>query len=170
MCEIFRPSAHLVLSREILACQNSNAEDWVGSACRRFLKALYKIYLTQQRTILGVYFRPLRNFLSALLAIMAGKKAVPGGDGALVLSQPAHCVDAGDVLSQLQSDSQSGLSDGEVSKRQQIYGHNALEGSGGAGPIRILMNQVLNALTMVGWQPKKPGSSSICPGLIITLL
>lgn len=162
-CEIFRPSAHLVLSLEILACQNSNAEDWVGSALSFSQGALQNLFDTQ-RTILGVYFRPLRNFLSALLAIMAGKKAVPGGDGALVLSQPAHCVDAGDVLSQLQSDSQSGLSDGEVSKRQQIYGHNALEGSGGAGPIRILMNQVLNALTMVGWQPINLAPRQYVPG------
>lgn len=130
----------------------------MGSACH-FLKALYKIYLTHSG---------LHNFIPALLAIMGGKlsakNAGPGGDGALILSQPAHCVDAGDVLSQLQSDSQNGLSDSEVSKRQQIYGHNALEGSGGAGPIRILMNQVLNALTMVGWQPISLAPRRYVPG------
>lgn len=80
----------------------------------------------------------------------SAEKPGPLGDvAAQVMSQPAHCISAGDVLDQLQSDAQNGLSDSEVSKRQETHGANALEGSGGAGPIRILMNQVLNALTMV---------------------
>lgn len=85
-----------------------------------------------------------------MVGVHSAEKAGPQGDVAVqVTSQPAHCIAANDVLDQLQSDAQSGLSDSEVAKRQGTYGANALEGSGGAGPIRILMNQVLNALTMV---------------------
>jgi len=84
---------------------------------------------------------------------MAGKSSAKKGgnpaDKAHTLSQPAHCLPAGEVLAQLRSDPQNGLRDDEVSKNQGIYGSNVLEGSGGSGPIRILMNQVLNALTMV---------------------
>lgn len=94
-----------------------------------------------------------KNLALGSLAVMVGKSSAKNasqtGDNAQLLSQPAHCIAAGEVLTQLQSDAQSGLTDAEVSKRQGIHGANALEGSGGAGPIHILMNQVLNALTMV---------------------
>lgn len=85
---------------------------------------------------------------------MAGKASAKKGgspaEKAPTLNQPAHCLPAADVLAQLGSDPQNGLRDDEVTKNQKLYGSNELEGSGGSGPIRILMNQVLNALTMVG--------------------
>lgn len=110
------------------------------------------------RDILGrILDTATRTLHLVSLVVMVGKssakKAGQTGDDAQLLSQPAHCIAAGEVLTQLRSDAQGGLTDAEVSERQEIHGANALEGSGGAGPIRILMNQVLNALTMVSRHP-----------------
>lgn len=131
-----------------------------------FSRGFSIIHCDRQRSGLDTYSHiccaTSNCFHSVLPAIMVDKhsaeKPGPLGDVAVhAMGQPAHCISAGDVLDQLQSDAQSGLSEDEVSKRKQAYGANALEGSGGVGPIRILMNQVLNALTMVcRWQSHEP--------------
>jgi hypothetical protein len=119
----------------------------------------------QHQHIFGHFDCTAHNTVQAASgAAMAGKSSAKKSDNpadkATALSQPAHCLPAAEVLTQLGSNPQTGLRDDEVSKNQGIYGSNALEGSGGSGPIRILMNQVLNALTMVS--PLTPSRHVIC--------
>ena len=65
------------------------------------------------------------------------------------LDAPAHSLAFEEVLKQLTSDPQSGLTEAEAERRTTEYGENALEEGGGVQPLQILIHQVANALTLV---------------------
>jgi magnesium-transporting ATPase (P-type) len=77
-----------------------------------------------------------------------GKKK---GDGEvkLALDKPAHSLPFDEVLKLLTTDPESGLSKSEVEKRTSTYGENMLEEGPGVQPMKILVHQVANALTLV---------------------
>ncbi|KAH9214633.1 sodium transport atpase, partial [Leptodontidium sp. 2 PMI_412] len=56
---------------------------------------------------------------------------------------------AAQVIEKLGSDSQVGLSQSEATSRLQLYGKNALDDGPGVQPIKILINQVANAMMLV---------------------
>lgn len=56
---------------------------------------------------------------------------------------------AAQVIEKLGSDSQVVLSQSEAASRLQLYGKNALDDGPGVQPIKILINQVANAMMLV---------------------
>lgn len=65
------------------------------------------------------------------------------------LKEPAHSLPFEDVLKGLSSDHQTGLTEAEAQARKAKYGPNQLDEGPGVQPIRILVHQVANALTLV---------------------
>lgn len=65
------------------------------------------------------------------------------------MSQPAHSLSAEQVLKELQADSTNGLSADEAAKRLKELGPNELERQKGVKPLRILLEQIFNAMTLV---------------------
>ena len=60
-----------------------------------------------------------------------------------------HHVDVDETLSQLQSDSDQGLSDAAVHQRQQQFGLNELTDRGGVSPWRILWGQITSIMVVI---------------------
>lgn len=77
-----------------------------------------------------------------------GKKK---GDGEVKepLETPAHSLPFDEVIKLLNTDPDQGLNKGEAEKRNGVYGDNALEEGPGVQPMKILVHQVANALTLV---------------------
>ena len=67
----------------------------------------------------------------------------------LPADSPAHALSWEEVINRLESDAENGLSKSEAEARKAIYGPNELEGGGGTSPVKILIHQVANALTLV---------------------
>lgn len=65
------------------------------------------------------------------------------------MTQPAHCLAVAEVVEQLKADTSNGLSDDEAQKRLAEYGKNDLGEAQKVSPIRILIAQVANAMTLV---------------------
>ncbi|TDZ33075.1 Sodium transport ATPase 5 [Colletotrichum spinosum] len=65
------------------------------------------------------------------------------------MTRPAHCLTLAEVLDELQADSTSGLSGDEASRRLAECGKNDLGEAQKVSPIRILVAQVANAMTLV---------------------
>jgi len=61
----------------------------------------------------------------------------------------AHRYDGESVVAALESHSENGLSASEAKSRHQQYGSNELQSSEGVSALRILINQVANAMTLV---------------------
>lgn len=61
----------------------------------------------------------------------------------------AHRYEGASIVSILESHSEKGLSASEAKSRHQQYGSNELQSSDGVSPLRILINQVANAMTLV---------------------
>lgn len=66
------------------------------------------------------------------------------------LSRPPHSLSAEQVLEELRSNSTTGLSPDEVPQRLDEYGPNELEQNKGVRPIKIFLEQIFNAMTLVG--------------------
>ncbi|KAK0112585.1 hypothetical protein ONS95_014330 [Cadophora gregata] len=60
-----------------------------------------------------------------------------------------HTMTAAQVINKLGSDSRGGLSQSEAASRLQLYGKNALDDGPGVQPIKILINQIANAMMLV---------------------
>lgn len=75
--------------------------------------------------------------------------AAPSGSGNKPLSQPAHALTYEAVISELQADDHSGLSPADAKERLQQYGQNDLGEGAGVQPIKILIRQIANAMTLV---------------------
>lgn len=65
------------------------------------------------------------------------------------LSRPAHALTFEQVAAELDADLLSGLSAHEASVRLQQYGRNDLGEEEGVQPIKIIIAQIANAMTMV---------------------
>lgn len=67
----------------------------------------------------------------------------------LELSAPAYLLTAGEIVLQLATDPENGLSEEEAKSRLTTYGPNELEVGGGTSVIRIIMKQIFNAMGLV---------------------
>lgn len=65
------------------------------------------------------------------------------------LSRPAYLLATGEIVQQLETDPENGLSDEEAQSRITKYGLNELEAGGGVSATRILMKQIFNAMVLV---------------------
>lgn len=69
------------------------------------------------------------------------------------LSQPAHSLTFEDVLHELGSNSDDGLTSTEAKQRVEKYGENMLEGDEGVSFAKIVIRQVANAMMLVSQMP-----------------
>ena len=65
------------------------------------------------------------------------------------LSLPAHSLKLAQVVDELRTETWSGLDDAEAKRRVEEYGPNELEAAEGVSPVKILIAQVANAMTLV---------------------
>ncbi|KAJ5109937.1 hypothetical protein N7532_002582 [Penicillium argentinense] len=65
------------------------------------------------------------------------------------LSQPAHSLTYEEVIRELGTNSDDGLTSGEVKERLEKYGGNLLEGDEGVSFAKIIIRQVANAMMLV---------------------
>jgi potassium/sodium efflux P-type ATPase len=65
------------------------------------------------------------------------------------MSLPAHSLTVSEVATQLNANVDSGLSDAEGKARLEKFGQNDLGDAKGVSPVRILIAQVANAMTLV---------------------
>ncbi|KAF8658396.1 hypothetical protein AX16_002004 [Volvariella volvacea WC 439] len=65
------------------------------------------------------------------------------------LSRFPHLLTANQVIQELTTDPDNGLSQTEVQDRLKRFGLNELEGGGGVSPLRIFIGQIFNAMALV---------------------
>lgn len=65
------------------------------------------------------------------------------------MSRPAHALTFEQVVEQLTSDADYGLATAEAKRRVEEYGRNELGDSEGVSPVKIMVAQVANAMTLV---------------------
>ncbi|KAI5863745.1 potassium/sodium eff [Durotheca rogersii] len=65
------------------------------------------------------------------------------------LTKPAHSLERGDVVQQLEADVENGLATPAAQQRLQDYGRNELDDGPGVQPVKILIRQVANAMMLV---------------------
>jgi magnesium-transporting ATPase (P-type) len=65
------------------------------------------------------------------------------------MTQPAHCLTLAEVVDELKADPSNGLSNDEAHRRLAEYGKNDLGEAQKVSPLRILISQVANAMTLV---------------------
>lgn len=65
------------------------------------------------------------------------------------MSQPAHSLTAEQVLAELQANPSSGLSADEAAGRLKELGPNELKRQKGVQPLKIFLEQIFNAMTLV---------------------
>ncbi|EEH50593.1 potassium/sodium efflux P-type ATPase, fungal-type [Paracoccidioides brasiliensis Pb18] len=75
--------------------------------------------------------------------------ASTAGDEKSLLSLPAHCLPYDDVIRELRTDPEDGLTAEEAKRRLQIYGPNVLEGGERVSIGKILIRQLANAMMLV---------------------
>ncbi|RJE21220.1 P-type ATPase [Aspergillus sclerotialis] len=71
------------------------------------------------------------------------------GSGASPLSRPAHTLPYDEVLIELQTKLDDGLTTEEANARLQKYGPNKLDEGEGVSMVKILVRQVANAMMLV---------------------
>jgi Na+-exporting ATPase len=71
-----------------------------------------------------------------------------------LLSQPAHSLTFTDVIKELGTNSDDGLTSGEVKQRLEKYGENMLEGEEGVSLAKIVIRQIANAMMLVSDEPE----------------
>ena len=74
------------------------------------------------------------------------------------MSRPAHALTCDELVNELGADVLSGLSAAEAKSRLEEFGPNELGEAEGVQPIKIIIAQVANAMTMVGRLPVAGGS------------
>lgn len=72
------------------------------------------------------------------------------GQGDEVTSRLPHELSYEELAKEIGADTADGLSAQEASARLAKYGKNELDGGQGVSPIKILLRQVANAMTLVG--------------------
>lgn len=71
------------------------------------------------------------------------------GQSNKALSQPPHSLTSQQVLDELGSNATTGLTPEEISRRLEEMGPNELEQNGGVQPVKIFLEQIFNAMTLV---------------------
>lgn len=74
---------------------------------------------------------------------------IMSGSGNNPLPKPAHAMSFEAVLEELQANDTAGLTPADAGARLQTYGKNELGEGAGVQPIKILVRQVANAMTLV---------------------
>ena len=64
------------------------------------------------------------------------------------MSGPAHTLSFNDVVDQLKTSAEDGLTPDEAKKRLEQYGKNELDNGPGVNPVRILIRQIANAMML----------------------
>ncbi|KAI0598410.1 hypothetical protein F4775DRAFT_555419 [Biscogniauxia sp. FL1348] len=77
------------------------------------------------------------------------KGARVSGQGNKPMSRPAHALSYDQVIEELGSDILNGLSTGVAKQRVEEYGINDLGNSEGVSPLKIVVAQIANAMTLV---------------------
>jgi Na+-exporting ATPase len=67
------------------------------------------------------------------------------------LSQPAHSLPFDNVIQELGTNSDDGLTSGEAKGRIEKYGENVLEGDEGVSFAKIVIRQIANAMMLVSY-------------------
>ena len=85
---------------------------------------------------------------------MKEKKAEPleghvSGQSNKPLSRPPHALSAEQVIQELNVDATRGLEAGDAAARRGEYGANELHEEKGVQPLKIFIEQIFNAMTMV---------------------
>jgi len=65
------------------------------------------------------------------------------------LSQPAHALSHEQVAEEIGANTRDGLISGDANSRLEQYGKNELGEAGGVNPGKILLRQVMNAMSLV---------------------
>lgn len=65
------------------------------------------------------------------------------------MSQPAHALSFDQVAEELKADIMNGLNETEASQRLETFGNNDLGDAEGIQPLKIILAQVANAMTLV---------------------
>jgi magnesium-transporting ATPase (P-type) len=71
------------------------------------------------------------------------------GQGNKLLTRPAHALSSTQVIEETSANPIDGLDDAEATARLSEHGRNELGEGGGVQPLRILIGQVANAMTLV---------------------
>lgn len=74
------------------------------------------------------------------------KQADGHGQG---LPRPAHTFSAEDIIRELSTDAEAGLSSSDANQRLAQYGRNELEGGEGVSFSKIVIRQIANAMMLV---------------------
>lgn len=85
------------------------------------------------------------------MAIHKNKESttVESTDSQLTLTDLPHTLSAAQIIDKFGSDSEFGLAADEAASRLRIHGQNALDDGPAVQPIKILINQVANAMMLV---------------------
>lgn len=67
------------------------------------------------------------------------------------LSRPPHALTIEQVVEELKANPEDGLTDGDAKTRLEEYGKNQFGEEKGVQPIKILVAQVANAMTLVSF-------------------
>lgn len=78
------------------------------------------------------------------------------------ISQPAHALSFEQCAEELNADILNGLSEAEAGQRLVKYGNNDLGEAEGIQPLKIILAQVANAMTMVCVCPRASFSPAFC--------
>lgn len=65
------------------------------------------------------------------------------------MSQPAHALSFDQVVEELKADMLSGLTSADAKERHEKYGNNDLGDAEGVQPVKIIIAQFANAMTLV---------------------
>lgn len=65
------------------------------------------------------------------------------------LSQPAHCLTSQEAAAQLGTNEENGLTAQVAEERLKTYGNNTIGDDEGVQPIKILIHELANAMTLV---------------------
>lgn len=65
------------------------------------------------------------------------------------MSRPAHALTFDQVVEELQTDAMHGLTSAEAKSRHEKFGNNDLGDADGVQPLKIILAQVANAMTLV---------------------
>lgn len=90
------------------------------------------------------------------MSAVTGPGAHVSGQSNTPLSRPPHALRSEAVLNELKSDASAGLSLEEATRRLQEHGFNELERKKGVQPLKIFLEQILNAMTLVSPTPLLP--------------
>lgn len=84
------------------------------------------------------------------------------------MSQPAHALSFDQVAEELKADVMNGLNETEASQRLETFGNNDLGDAEGIQPLKIILAQVANAMTLVSLSLGVLSLLFVCLGVSIT--